>query len=295
MEILMEMGIEGLEWWEAERLREEVDSPLFLGACWEPRSGLLNPAKHVRELKRIAKEAGATIYEETPVLEVKRDEKFIITTPEGKVVADKLVFATNAWSHLIPQLRRKQVPAFTHMVITEPLSEDQLDTIGWQNRQGIEDARNLMHYFRLTADNRIAMGGRDVSIAYGSDMDRDLNQKVFKDLERDVVQLFPGLEGVQFIDRWGGPVSVAMDMAPAVGFVGDQRVVYSLGYVGHGVSMAQLNGRTIADLILERDTDLTQVWFVGRRTIPWPPEPFRFVVSQAIRGYLRVEDAFYER
>jgi len=295
MEILTEMGIGGLEWWEAERVREEVDSPLFLGACWEPRSGLLDPAKHVRELKRIAMQVGATIYEETPVLEITRGKKFIVFTPAGKVTANKVVFATNAWSHLLPQLRRKQVPAFTHMVVTEPLSEEQLGTIGWRNRQGIEDARNLVHYFRLTKDNRIAMGGRDVSIAYGKDMDRDHNERTFELLERDVEQIFPGLKGIRFVDRWGGPVSVPVDMAPAIGFVGDQRAVYSLGCVGHGVSMAQLNGRTIADLILEKETDLTQVWFVGRRTIPWPPEPFRFVVSQAIRGYLKAEDAIYER
>jgi glycine/D-amino acid oxidase-like deaminating enzyme len=181
------------------------------------------------------------------------------------------------------------------MVVTEPLSEEQLGTIGWRKRQGIEDARNLVHYFRLTKDNRIAMGGRDVSIAYGKDMDRDHNERTFELLERDVEQIFPGLKGIRFVDRWGGPVSVPVDMAPAIGFVGDQRAVYSLGCVGHGVSMAQLNGRTIADLILEKETDLTQVWFVGRRTIPWPPEPFRFVVSQAIRGYLKAEDAIYER
>jgi glycine/D-amino acid oxidase-like deaminating enzyme len=295
MELLTEMGITGLEWWDADRVREQVDSPLFLGAWWEPRCGLLDPAKHVRELKRIAKEAGAVVYEETPVLDVKRGERFSLSTPKGKVIADRIVFATNAWSHLIPKIRRKQIPAFTHMVVTEPLSEEQLAPIGWQNRQGIEDARNLVHYFRLTADNRLAMGGRDVSIAFGGDMDRDHNERTFDLLEEDVVQIFPGLKGVRFVDRWGGPVSVPVDMAPAIGFVGDPRAVYSLGCVGHGVSMAQFNGRTVADLILEKDTDLTHVWFVGRRTIPWPPEPFRFVVSQAIRGYLRVEDASYER
>jgi glycine/D-amino acid oxidase-like deaminating enzyme len=295
MEILTEMGIGGLEWWEADRVREEVNSPLFLGAWWEPRCGLLNPAKHVRELKRIAKEAGAVIYEESPVLEIERRNSFILTTPTGRVTAERIIFATNAWSHLIPQLRRKQVPAFTHMVVTEPLSEERLAPIGWRKRQGIEDARNLVHYFRLTADNRLAMGGRDVSIAFGGDMECDLNARVFEKLESDVVDIFPSLEGVRFVDRWGGPVSVPVDMAPAIGFVGDRRAVYSLGCVGHGVSMAQLNGRTIADLILEKDTDLTQAWFVGRRTVPWPPEPFRFVVSQAIRGYLRAEDAIMER
>lgn len=295
MQILMQMGITGLEWWEAERVRQEVDSPLFLGAWWEPRCGLLNPAKHVRELKRIVKEVGAMIYERTPVVSVERGNPFILHTAQGKVIADRIVFATNAWSHLFPQLRRKQIPAFTHMVITEPLSEKQLSSIGWRNRQGIEDARNFVHYFRLTADNRIAMGGSDVSLAFAGDMECDLNDRVFEDLERDVLRLFPGLNGIRFVDRWGGPVSVPVDMAPAIGFVGDRRAVYSLGCVGHGVSMAQLNGRTIADLLLEKDTDLTKVWFVGRRTLPWPPEPLRFMASHAIRGYMRIEDAIYER
>jgi glycine/D-amino acid oxidase-like deaminating enzyme len=84
-------------------------------------------------------------------------------------------------------------------------------------------------------------------------------------------------------------------MAPAIGFLGDRRAIYSLGCVGHGVSMAHLNGRTIADLILDRHTDLTRVWFVGRRMIPWPPEPIRFAAAQAIRGYMRAEDWAYER
>lgn len=295
LEILTSMGITGLEWWEADRVRSELDSPLFLGGWWEPRCGLLDPAKQVRELKRIAQEVGAQVYEGTPVTEIRREAKFRLQTPAGVVRAEKIVFATNAYSHLIPQLRSRQVPAFTHMVVTEPLTPKQLDSIGWKNRQGIEDARNLVHYFRLTIDNRLAMGGSDVSIAYGKDMERDLNPRTFADLERDVVRLFPALSGIRFTHRWGGPVSVPVDMAPAIGFLGDARAVYSLGCVGHGVSMTHLNGWTVADLILERKTDLTSTWFVNRRMIPWPPEPLRLLASHAIRGYMRLEDALYER
>ncbi len=295
LEILTCMGVTGLEWWEADKVRSELDSPLFLGGWWEPRCGLLDPAKQVRELKRVAQEAGAQVYEQTPVTEIKREKRFRLQTPAGVVWAEKMVFATNAYSHLIPQLRSRQVPAFTHMVVTEPLTPQQMDSIGWRNRQGIEDARNLVHYFRLTADNRLAMGGSDVSLAYGKDMERDLNPRIFADLERDVVRLFPTLSGVRFTHRWGGPVSVPIDMAPAIGFIGDARAVYSLGCVGHGVSMTHLNGWTVADLILERKSDLTSTWFVNRRMIPWPPEPLRLLASQAIRGYLRLEDVLYER
>ncbi len=295
MELLTGMGITGLEWWDAERVRGEVNSPLFLGAWWEPRCGLLDPAKHARELKRVAEGAGAVIYEGTPVDSIDRGREFTLHTPEGEVSAGKIVFATNAYSHFFPELRRKQVPAFTHMVVTEPLSPDRLATIGWSRRQGVEDARNFVHYFRLTADNRLAMGGSDVTISFGRGMDRDDNGRIFSDLERDIIRLFPGLRGIGIADRWGGPVSVPIDMAPAIGFAGDRRAIFSLGCVGHGVSMTHLNGRTIADLLLEKDTDLTRVWFVGRRTLPWPPEPLRFAASHAIRGYMRLEDWAYER
>lgn len=295
LEILTSLDVSGIEWIDAQEIRGEVNSPRFLGGWWEPRCGLFDPAKQVRELKRIAQESGAQIYEGTPVEEIQRGDDFTLVTPGGKVRSEKMVFATNAYSHLIPDLRSKQVPAFTHMVVTEPLNAEQFDEIGWENRQGVEDARNLVHYFRLTADNRLAMGGSDVSISYGRDMERDLNKRIFEDLERDVLWLFPPLKGIRFTHRWGGPVSVPVDLAPAIGYIGDQRAVYSLGCVGHGVSMTHLNGRTVADLVLECDTDLTNVWFVNRRMIPWPPEPLRLLLSHAIRGYLRLEDAIYER
>ena len=295
LEILTSLGITGISWIDADQIRQEVDSPRFLGGWWEPRSGLLDPAKQVRELKRLALEAGAQVFEETPVLEIQRNLSFKLITPSGQLTAKKVIFATNAYSHLIPQLRRKQVPAFTHMVVTQPLNPDQLAVIGWANRQGIEDARNLVHYFRLTSDNRIAMGGSDVSISYGGNMERDLNPQTFDDLERDIVWLFPHLKGINITHRWGGPVSVPVQMAPAIGYLGDERALYSLGCVGHGVSMTHLNGQTLADLALERKTDLTDVWFVNRSLIPWPPEPLRLVASHVIRGYLRLEDSLFER
>ena len=73
---------------------------------------------------------------------------------------------------------------------------------------------------------------------------------------------------------------------------GDERVVYSIGCMGHGVSLTHLNGQTIRDLILERKTELSDVFFVNRTTIPWPPEPFRTIGMRAILGYMHLEDRF---
>lgn len=295
LELLTGMGVTGIEWLDRDKARNEVNSPWVLGAWSEARCGLLHPVKHVRELKRLAQEVGAEIYEHTPVTAVCRGTRFTLTTPQGTVTASKIVFATNAYSHLLSPIRYKQVPAFTHMVITEPLTAAQLASIGWQRRQGVEDARNLVHYLRLTVDNRLAIGGADVTVAYGRDMNRDRNDRIFRQLERDTVALFPGLQGVRFVFRWGGPVSVTMDMAPAIGMVGDPRAWYSLGCIGHGVALAHLNGQTLADLVLERRTDLTSVWFVNRKPVPWPPEPLRWLISQALLGYLHAEDWWYER
>ncbi len=295
MELAYKLGLEGIEWLDESQTREQVRSPLYLGAWWEPRCGILNPAKLAWGWTDVIRPMGVEIFENSPVAEIVRENgKIRLVTPNGIVRSDKVVMATNAWSHFFKELKRKQVPVWTHIVMTEPLTEKHFEEIGWQNRQGIEDARNMVHYYRLTVDNRLVMGGRDVSLSYGQDMEKDLNPITFEGLKDDVREIFPALKDIQFTHEWGGPVSVPLDMAPAIGFAGDKNVVYSLGTVGHGVSMTQLNGRTVADLILERQTDLTDVFFVNRRTIPWPPEPLRNLAIKAILGYMHWEDRLYD-
>ena len=296
VELAQRLGLEGIEWIDAEATRREVNSPLYLGAWREPRCGLVNPAKLAWELKRLILSMGVQVFEHTPGTAIERRAGgLLIHTPQGKVTAGKLALATNAYSHLIPMLRRKQVPAFTHIVLTEPLRPEHLAEMGWRTRQGIEDARNLVHYYRLTRDNRLLMGGRDVSLTVGGDMDRDDNPDTFAKLEADVRQLFPVVRDIRFTHRWGGPVSVPLQMIPALGFLGDERVAYSLGCMGHGVSLTHLNGWTLADLLLEKKSERTQAFFVNRRVIPWPPEPLRLVASLGILGYMHAEDAVYDR
>lgn len=291
IEFAVALGIEGIEWLAKDQVQAQVSSPLYLGAWWEPRCGILNPAKLSWGWKDVLESLGVQIFDYSPVIEIVRNSRSNhLKTPNGNVYADKVILATNAYSHLIPQIKWKQIPVWTHIVLTDPLTEEQLAQIGWQNRQGIEDARKLIHYYRLTADNRLLMGGRDVTLSYGANMDKDLNNDIFAGLEKDVVDTFPSLRDVTFTHRWGGPTSATLDMAPAIGYVGDKRMVYSLGYVGHGVSMAHLNGRLISDLILEQQTPITDVFFVNRRTIPLPPDPFRRLIAGAICGYMRLED-----
>lgn len=202
---------------------------------------------------------------------------------------------TNAYSLFIPQLRRKQAPVWTYIILTEPLEAERLSPIDWEGREGIEDYRSLVHYFRLTPGNWLLMGGRDMNLTFSDNMDKDFDDRIFAKLEQDIPTLFPSLKGVKVTHRWGGPVSVPIDMTPALGYLGDHRAVYSLGCMGHGVSLMHLNGQVLCDLLLERKTEWTECFPVGRRIIPWPPEPIRYILSQAILGYLHLEDVLAER
>ncbi len=295
VKLMQGLGFKGIDWIDAAAVRARVNSPRYLGAMFEERLVLVNPAKLVREEKRLALAAGVQVYESTPVVQITAKPQFKLTTPKGVVTAEKLVFATNAYSHLFRQLRRRQIPAFTYMIATEPLTPAQLEPIGWKGYEGVEDARNLIHYYRLTPDHRLVLGGGPVGLSYANRLTHDSDEGAWRHLEEHLRFLFPSLADAKISHRWGGPFSVTMDLTPALGYLGDHRAVYSLGCIGHGVSMSHLNAQVLRDLVLGRKSDLLDTPFVNRRVIPWPPEPVRMAAAVGIRAYLRAEDAWYER
>ncbi len=288
------MGVTGIHLIGPDELRDRVASPTYVGAAWwEPNMGLVNPAKLAWAWRDVVAGQGTQVYEGTPVSAFERhpdSDRVILTTPGGRVRARKAVLATNAWSHMFDGLARKQVPVWTYIVLTEPLTDTQLESIGWRGREGVEDFRDLVHYYRLTADNRLLIGGRDVKLGDGVGMDFDSDEQVWAALRQDVRTMFPGLADVQFSHAWGGPVSATLDMFPALGYVGGKDVIYSFGCVGHGVSVTHLNGQTITDLVLERESDLTDVFFVNRRIVPFPRGGLGHVTAERIADFMRWED-----
>jgi glycine/D-amino acid oxidase-like deaminating enzyme len=300
--LMSELGFEGIEWIDADATCKMVNSSRYLGAMWEPRLLLVDPARLVREEKRHAITLGADVYESSPVLAVAKvpgkDGGYRLLTPHGSVTAARLVYATNAYSHLFAELGRLQTPAFTYMIATQPLTDEQLAPIGWAGQQGLEDARNLIHYYRLTPGHRIVMGGGPVGLGRGGDLDHDSDEKAWQHLEQHLHWLWPHLSGVAITHRWGGPFSVTMDLTPALGYLGaDRTAVYGLGCIGHGVAMSYLNGEVLADLLTgDSDSEAArQCPFVNRRVISWPREPAATTAKYAIRSYLQAEDAFHER
>ena len=288
-------GLDGVELWDKVKLAKEFKTDFYMRGVFEDHCAVLNPARLARGLMRIAQEAGSIVYEKSPVIRIEEvTNGYRVKTPDGELYSERIVFATNAYSVLFPDLSVKQTPIFQYIVLSEPLTDKQLESIGWQSRVGLEDACNALHYYRLTADNRILMGGGDIVPGFGKKFSYDSNRKVFAHLKKYVTRIYPQLKGLKFSHQWGGPVSIALDQAPVIGYTGrNNRAIYSLGLMGHGVSMAPYNGQCIAELLANQTTKRTEMFFVGRKTTPWPPHIIRYPLLQGIRGLLKLQDKLY--
>ncbi len=282
-----------------DEVRQTINCPHIKAAIYEPDTGILNPCKHVRALKQLAEAAGAEIFENSSVIDIAcSNGQIIVKTRDATVSTNKLVLATNAWTHNLKApkgVANVQAPVWTYQVVTEPLTDAQWKSINWSQRMSIEDNRQLIHYMRITRCGRITMGGGAIGVAFDDrKMDRWHDQTVWKNLEQHLKWMFPTLSDIKIYYKWGGCISANIDMTPEIGFVGDQDIIYSTGCIGHGVSLTQLNGRLIADLVLEKDTELSRFWIVNRKALPMPPgNLLRYLGVKAIEGMLKVVD-FYE-
>lgn len=299
-QLFQELGIDGdMRWQDRADIRQEFHSERFIGGIHEADTGFLDPCKQVRELKRLAESVGVEIYEASPVTGVDSSgPSIVVDTADGRVTADKLVIATNAYSRQVPgarSLKNRQFPLWSYQIVTEPLSDAQWASIGWERRQSFGDNRQLLHYYRPTVDGRIVMGGGDV-IAYGSPArDEQPSPMSWQHCEDHLKWLYPQLRDLRVAYRWGGPVSVTIDMVPEIGFIGDERILYSGGCFGHGVSLSHLNGRTLADLLDGRKTELTDFWIVNRKSIPMPGTALSLLGGRTARHALRAWDWWEER
>lgn len=296
LEFFQSLGIGGLQWMERDVVQSRVRSPGFLGACWEPGCGALNPVKWLDGLKRLAVRAGALLFEHSPVTMVERKVGgYRLKTARGALDAERVVYATNGFTHLLPGMRLKQMPAFAYIVVTEPLSAEQRAAVGWEQRETIEDGRSFMHFYRLTKDNRLLAGGGPGYVPFGGSMNHDASEAAWRHLEHFIGATFPALRGIRISHRWGGAFSMTANFTPLIGTMDRGGAVYSVGCTGHGVALTQMNGRIIRDLVLGRKSDLTDLWFVRQRPIPMPPEPVRYLAARTVSAAMALDDWWCDR
>jgi glycine/D-amino acid oxidase-like deaminating enzyme len=246
------------------------------GATYTPDCAALHPARLVRGLAEAVERRGVTIHERTRVTGI---EPGRARTTHGTVRAGTVVRATEGYTAGLPGQRRALVPVYSLVIATEPLPANAWEEIGLARRETFSDHRHLIIYGQRTADDRLVFGGRGAPYHLGSrirpEFDRD--EHVFAKLYATLVDLFPVVAGTRVTHAWGGALGIPRDWCASVGLDRSTGLAWAGGYVGDGVSTTNLAGRTLRDLVLGRDTELTRLPWVGHRSPAWEPEPLRWL------------------
>ncbi|MDQ0314023.1 NAD(P)/FAD-dependent oxidoreductase [Amorphus orientalis] len=278
---------------EGDALKERFDSPKYPAGLFEPNYALVNPAMLVEGLKRACLKAGVEIHEEAPVTAIARDGAGVRLSLEAAVVSAKqAVMATNAAVSLIRRFRMAILPIFDYSLLTAPLTDAQLDTIGWRGRHGIADSGNQFHYFRKTADNRILWGGFDAIYHYGSSRDPALlhRPETYARLAATFNEAFPALADVPFTHAWGGIIDTSARTTFFAGTALGGVVAYALGFTGQGVSASRFAALAMLDMLEGRKTERTELRMLRSFAVPFPPEPLRSLAVRWAQRDLAAED-----
>jgi glycine/D-amino acid oxidase-like deaminating enzyme len=277
-------GEDDLRLLDADAARARLSATRVLAGTYTPDCAAIHPARLVRGLARAVERLGGRVFEQTRVRELLPGRA---VTDHGTVTAGTVLRATEGYTHTLAGVRRDLVPVYSLVVATEPLPEQLWERIGLRERETFTDHRNLVIYGQRTSDGRLVFGGRGAPYHFGSSTKpgHDRETRVFATLRATLLDLLPVLEGTRFTHAWGGALGVPRDWVASVGLDRRTGLGWAGGYVGDGVATTNLAGRTLRDLVLGRDTELTRLPWVGHRSRRWEPEPLRWLgVNAGLRA-----------
>lgn len=260
------------------------------------RSAVIHPGKLARHLARLIEGRGVKIYEQTEVTEIipgnaTNDPTFV--TNHGTISAKRAAIITGeAYLSKMKQFKRQIMPMYSLINLTEPLTEDKWEEIGWKHRETIGSTRYSVNYLQRTADGRILFGGRGQPYRYGSKIDDSLDQHepTNETLRQMLVDWFPVLKDVKITHRWGGPVGITRDWTPNITFKEQSRIGHIYGYGGQGVATANLAGRLMRDFVTGNKSELTELPIVHHHSRKWEIEPLRWLGARYVqKGLERVD------
>lgn len=278
----------------ADEMRERFNATDVIGGTYTPHCAAMHPARLVRSLAHTVAAMGVVVNEHTQATAL---ESGRVTTSHGVVRAPVVVRATEGYTRTLANNARTIAPVYSLMLATEPLPDEFWREAGLGHRETFHDGRHLIIYGQRTADGRFAFGGRGAPYHFGSRIDprQDRNPRVHHALWDILVDLFPRLHGARVTHTWGGPLGIPRDWWASCGFDRGSGLAWSGGYVGDGVGTSNLGGRTLADLILGRATDLVTLPWVNHRSPLWEPEPFRWLGTNAALRAMTFADNYEGR
>ena len=233
---------------KSELAAHGLASPAFHGAVTTPLGFALNPAKYLHGLARVTRDAGARIFARSPATKITHDGRWTLITPKSRIRAKKLVMATNGYGSedIPPWMADRYMPAQSAILLTRPLTEDEIAAQGFSSEQMCYDSRRLLHYFRLLPDRRFLFGARGSTSASAA-ASRAFKRKTRKDFE----QMFPAWSHVETPNYWSGFVCLTRSLTPFAGPLSPLPDAWgAFGFHGNGVSMGSYSGRLVADMIL---------------------------------------------
>ncbi len=272
-------------WLSPQQLAEQIRIAKPYGGIYAPHVATINPAKLVRGLARVVESMGVTIYENSPVTHWQSGG---LRTAKAAVRAAWVVPAVEGYATTLPPLGRYQLPVQSLIVATEPLPASTWDEIGLRHGQAFGESSRQVTYGQRTADNRLVFGARGgYQFAGKLRHDFDLTDSEVELRRYLFGELFPQLKNVRITHSWGGNLGMSRNFRPHMLCDPKTGIALSGGYGGEGVGATNLGGRTLADLILGRDTPLVhQPWVIRERGLdalkPWEPEPCRWLGYNAI-------------
>jgi len=271
----------------SDEMRARLNVPNLVLASYTPHCAVVHPLRLVRGLAKAVLNLGVEIFENSHVDKIRPRQ---IRTANHECRAEIIVRATEGYTAQIADHRRLLAPLYSYMVATAPLSAEQIARLNWKNRETYHDARNMIIYSQLTADNRIAFGGRGAPYHFASRVkpDFDTNARIHDKIIRSMNSVFPVSTEVAVTHRWGGPLGVPRNWQPSVNYDKRSGLASLGGYVGDGVAAANLAARTLAHLIREDDHDLTRLAWVNHPSRNWEIEPLRFV---GINGLIKLSES----
>ncbi|SDY36693.1 FAD-binding oxidoreductase [Pseudomonas sp. NFIX28] len=272
-------------WLNPEQLAQQIRLAKPYGGIYAPHCATIQPARLVRGLARAVERLGVAIYENSAVTHWQSGS---LQTAKASVRCRWLVPAVEGYAVTLPPLGRYQLPVQSLLVATEPLPAATWDEIGLSQGQAFSESSRQVTYGQRTADNRLVFGARGgYQFAGKLRHDFDLTRSEVELRRYLFSELFPQLKDVRITHSWGGNLGMSRHFRPHMLCDRRRGIALSGGYGGEGVGASNLGGRTLADLILERDSELTrQPWVIPEGGLDalraWEPEPCRWLGYNAI-------------